>query len=114
MRHTTLSLLATLALAPPAAAQPPSYAKQIKPFFTRYCVECHSGPDAESGLALETYRALMEGGRRGAPLVPGKPDASLIVRMLERKQKPVMPPPKAKQQPTAAEVALVRAWVAAG
>jgi hypothetical protein len=94
---------------------PPTWSKQIKPFFTRYCVECHNSKEGEGegGLSLETFKDLMEGGGRGAAVVPGKPDMSRLVRMIEGKLKPIMPPKKAKQ-PTKDEVALVRAWVLAG
>ena len=96
-----------------SAQAPPSYAKQIKPFFTRYCVECHNSEEIEGGLNLETFKALMEGGGHGAAIAPGKPDLSRLVRMIEHKIKPAMPPKKA-QQPNKDEIALVRAWVLAG
>src|SRR3954452_14483382 len=110
-----LSLLAGLflGLPLPASAQAPSYSKQVQPFFTRYCVECHNAKEPEGGLSLESYKLLMEGGRKGAVLVPGKPELSRMVRMVEGKLKPTMPPRKSKQ-PTPAEVAMLRAWVAAG
>jgi WD40 repeat protein len=106
-------MLAALA-AGPARADAPSYAKQVKPFFARYCLECHGGRDPEGGLVLETYKGLADGGDHGAVLTPGKPDASRIVRMVEGKTGPRMPPKKAARQPGAAEVALLRAWVASG
>jgi WD40 repeat protein len=112
-----LSLFAALILAaaagPLAAQQPPSYARQLKPFFARYCLECHSGPDADGGLNLETYKGLRAGGDHGAVLTPGQPDASRIVRMVEGIKGPFMPPKKSKQ-PSAAEKTLLRAWIAAG
>jgi mono/diheme cytochrome c family protein len=113
MRPTLVLLL--LAAAPLLAhgQAPPSYARQIRPFFTRYCVECHNSKEPEGGLNLETYKALMEGGGRGAAVVAGKPDSGPLVRMIEGKHKPAMPPKKARQ-PAASEVALVRAWVKAG
>ena len=73
-------------------AEPPSYAKQIKPFFTRYCLECHNSDEPKGGLNLETYKSLLEGGDNGAVLTPGKADASRIVRLVEHKDKPFMPP----------------------
>ncbi len=112
-----LSLLAGLVLAFPSAAwavqPPPRYASQVKPFFTRYCLECHNGEEAKGGLNLETYKSLLAGGDKGAVLVPGKADASRIVRLVEHKDKPFMPPKKAKQ-PRPEEVALLRAWIDAG
>ncbi len=110
-RH--FAIVALLLLAPPAIAAPPSYAKQIKPFFARYCIECHSGEDADGGLNLETFKGLLDGGNHGVVLHAGKADDSRMVRMVEGKTKPPMPPKK-KRQPKADEIALLRAWIAAG
>jgi hypothetical protein len=96
-----------------AAPPPPSYAKQVNPFFTRYCLECHNHDEPKGGLNLETYKSLREGGDNGAVLTPGKADASRIVRLVEHKDKPFMPPKKAKQ-PRPEEIALLRAWIDAG
>jgi hypothetical protein len=107
----SLSLLVFSSLA--NADSPPSYAKDIKPFFARYCIECHPAQTPDGGLNLETYKGLMEGGDHGVPLIPGKADESRIVRMVEGKAKPNMPPKEAKQ-PKLEEVALLRAWIDAG
>jgi hypothetical protein len=61
---TRLALLFLLGLPAPAVAQAPSYSKQVQPFFTRYCVECHNAKEPEGGLVLESYKCLQEGGRR--------------------------------------------------
>src|SRR4051794_9010648 len=99
MRRTLLLacliLPALLAAQPPSAA--PSYARDVRPILTRYCVECHNESEAKGELNLATHKALLAGGDHGAALEPGKPDASLLVRMVEGKAKPVMPPAKAKQ-----------------
>jgi WD40 repeat protein len=105
-------VLAALA-AGPARADTPSYAKQVKPFFARYCLECHGGRDPEGGLNLETFKGLADGGDHGAVFTAGKPDASRMVRMVEGKTGPRMPPKKARQ-PKAEEVALLRAWIDSG
>lgn len=113
MRHLT-ALICVLYLVGAIQAQTaPSYAKQIQPFFTRYCVECHSSQDGEGGLSLESFKKLLEGGTHGAAIVTGKPETSRLVRMIEGTLKPAMPPKKAKQ-PSKEEVALIRAWVLAG
>jgi mono/diheme cytochrome c family protein len=95
------------------AQPPPSYSKQIKPFFARYCVECHTNDEPKGGLDLDTYKTLLEGGDNGAVVTPGKAETSRIVRVIERKEKPFMPPRKSKQ-PRPEEVALLRAWIDAG
>jgi WD40 repeat protein len=100
-------------MGPVSAQTPPSYAKQVQPFFTRWCAECHNAQESAGGLVLESFKAVMEGGAKGAVIVPGKPETSRLVRMIEGKLKPAMPPKKAKQPPKD-QVALVRAWVLAG
>jgi len=95
------------------AQQPPSYSKDVRPFLARYCLECHDSGTAKGDLDLETFQGLMKGGKNGQVLIPGKPDESRLVLLPEGKAKPKMPPRKANQ-PRAEEVALLRAWVAAG
>src|SRR5579883_396426 len=97
-----------LTIAAGAPAQPPSYSKQVKPFFARYCLECHSADKTKGDLNLETYQGLRAGGKSGPVVVPGKPDESRLVRLAEGKDKPAMPPKKAKQ-PKPNEVAILRA-----
>jgi len=113
----TLLLVLLPGQAAPAASTPvaaaPTYAQDVVPFFTRYCIECHTAQEPEGGLILETYESLLEGGKRGKAIVPGKPDEGPLVRMIEGTLKPVMPPKK-NRQPSAAEVAKIRAWVLAG
>jgi hypothetical protein len=95
------------------ADDPPSYVKQIKPFLTKYCLECHNNSRARGQVNVETYEMLVKTGRKGRPaLVPGDPDKSRLVLTTEGKVRP-MPPRKAKQ-PHADEKGLLRAWVAAG
>src|SRR5947209_7312708 len=96
------------------AQQAPSYAKQVRPFLTKYCLECHNARAMKGGLSLETYKSIMEGSDRGPIVKAGKPNASLMVLVCEGKEKPFMPPAKAKFKPTKDEVAILRAWIAAG
>jgi WD40 repeat protein len=114
MKASYLSLAFFLsALGARVAAAPPSFAKDVKPFLARYCLECHNAAMSKGDLDLETFKRLMQGGKDGAVVVPGKLDESRLVLMPEHKQKPFMPPSKAKQ-PSAGEVAVLRAWVAGG
>lgn len=94
-------------------AEPPSYAKDIKPFLAKYCFECHQGAKPKGGLDVSTYKSFLAGGISFPGFVPGKPDESFSVTLVEAKGKPVMPP-KGKPQPSAEERKLLRGWVAAG
>jgi WD40 repeat protein len=104
----------TVLFAAPAAAQPPSYVKQIKPFLAKYCVECHNPDKLRGDLDLSTVKAMLAGGKSGPAFVAGKPDDSYLVTLTEGKDNPKMPPKNAKAQPAEVAIALLRAWVAAG
>src|SRR5262245_44377117 len=91
------SLLAALlilsgAVCAAAAQQPASYARQVKPLFARYCLECHNAQQTKGDLNLETFSGLLQGSKSGPVVVPGKPDESLLVLLPEGKEKPPMPP----------------------
>ncbi|MBI3823284.1 MAG: hypothetical protein HY289_11495 [Planctomycetes bacterium] len=115
MNRFIISLLAVIVGVSGVTAQPaPSYSKQIRPLITKYCLECHNAKTQKGTLSLETHKAMMEGADAGPVIVPGQPDKSKLVLLTEHKQKPTMPPAKAKYQPTKDEVALLRAWVKDG
>jgi hypothetical protein len=110
-----LATLLVITLAVPAPAQQsPSYAKDVRPFLAKYCLECHNSQSAKDGLDLETYKSLRAGSDNGEVLVPGKADSSRLVLVVEGKEQPKMPPKDAKRHPTPKELAVLRAWVAAG
>jgi WD40 repeat protein len=108
------STAALLLLAAPLRAQDaPSYAKDVRPFLAKYCLECHNAKNLKGRLNLESYDGLRKGSSSGEVLVPGKPDESAIVLQVEGKDTPHMPPKEARQ-PKAKEIGVLRAWVAAG
>lgn len=103
-----------LPLAAFAQEAPPSYEKDIAPVFRSYCAGCHNDKDLEGKLSVETYAQLRKGGEDHAePVKPGDADGSFLIRSIEGKEKPKMPPKDESQLP-AAELALLRKWVAAG
>ena len=59
---------------------PRTYEETFANMFAGRCVFCHSGPGAEAGLDLSTYEGLMAGSESGAVLVPGDPEASLLIQ----------------------------------
>ena len=83
--------------------------------FTR-CVVCHGGREKKGGLDLRTRRAMLKGGKSGPAIVPGKPDASLLVKKIHDRD---MPPPKLLvdfgiRPVEAGEFETIRGWIAAG
>src|SRR2546427_634036 len=69
-----------------------SYAKHVRPFLAKYCLDCHNAKALKAGLNLETFKALLEGSDRGPVLVAGKPDESSLINSIEGKSKAAMPP----------------------
>ena len=64
-------------------------------------------------MSLESFADLQKGGSRGAAIVPGRADASMLVRVLTGEIEPKMPP-EDNERPTEAEIAVLRAWIDGG
>lgn len=92
------------------AADAPSYTKDVKPFLKTYCLECHGGKQTKKGINVESVATMMKARNF---LIPGSPEKSRLYLNMTGTGK-VMPPKKYAQQPTKDEIALVRAWIAAG
>jgi WD40 repeat protein len=93
--------------------EPVTYQKDIEPIFVKKCQYCHSGAIKESKFDLGTYEALMKGGKRGKPVVPGKSAESLLVQFGGKTKKPFMPP-KSEEPLAPEELALIKAWIDQG
>jgi len=93
-----LALTAAMVLAPVhnACAQQGkmSFAEDVAPILKGYCVSCHQ-PGGEgysaSGLDLTSYDGLMKGTKFGAMVIPGQPDSSSIIVLIEGRAKIRMP-----------------------
>jgi WD40 repeat protein/mono/diheme cytochrome c family protein len=75
------------------------------------CLSCHNSEKHKGGLQLINREALLKGGDNGAVAVPGKPDKSLIFKVLAADSDPHMPP---KKQLSTDQIQLMRKWIAAG
>src|SRR5262245_31983129 len=105
------------AAAPPADPAPGSLAARVWPILQAKCSACH-GDDAKKlrgGLDLRSRDTALRGGDSGKPaFVPGKPDGSPLYVAVTRRDTNLVMPPKENDRLSAAEVELVRRWVAAG
>jgi mono/diheme cytochrome c family protein len=109
----------TLPLA--AAAAPPSFQREIRPLLSEHCFRCH-GPDAGSRapksapLRLDLPEAATAKRADGSFAIrPGEPAASAVLaRVKSSDPDEVMPPPKTHKALTAAQVAALEQWIAAG
>lgn len=91
------------------------YAKHIHPVFDANCVSCHGESKVQGGLRLDSYAALMNGGKDGAVIAAGKPAESLLLQRvtLPTDNKLFMP---AERHPplSAEEIGWIRTWIAQG
>jgi cytochrome c553 len=75
------------------------------------CLACHGAPRM-SDLDLRDAASILKGGKRGAAVVPGNAEASLLYKAVLREGDLQMPPGKTGLD--ASEVALLRDWINAG
>ncbi|MGE3819970.1 MAG: PSD1 and planctomycete cytochrome C domain-containing protein [Isosphaeraceae bacterium] len=89
---------------------PPEFGRDVLPILRAHCLKCHSAAERKGGLSLQIPASMLEGGDGGPALVKGNVEESLIIEQVETN---AMPPGKAPKL-TAAEIATLKAWVAAG
>ncbi len=90
------------------------FEQDVRPILAAHCFECH-GPDVDEpqgGLRMTGASSLRRGGARGAALVPGDPEASLLVRAVRYASADLRMPPSG---PIPREdVARLERWIADG
>ena len=96
----------------PLAAQSVDFSRQVHPILVARCASCHNGDRGQAGLSVMTREAMLKGGMGGAALVPGKADASPLVRRLKGLDGQRMP--LAGAALADAEIALIERWVNEG
>jgi nitrate/TMAO reductase-like tetraheme cytochrome c subunit len=87
-------------------AGPVNFENTIGPILETRCISCH-GEDGIQGLDLSNYTSAIGGGISGPVIIPGDPDASLIVQRLTGQQ-----PHFAQLTPEQLE--LLIEWIASG
>lgn len=94
-----------------------SFNREIRPILAANCWSCH-GPDAatrEADLRLDTEEGAREVRDGRAALVPGDPQASLLMlRIRHADPDKRMPPPKTRKQITSGEIQTLEQWIREG
>jgi len=89
-----------------------TYDDHIKPIFREHCTSCHNANDKKSGLALDSFQAVMTGGSGGASVVAGDLDSSRLYALTAHNEQPFMPPNQDKiPQP---KIDLLKVWIEQG
>jgi hypothetical protein len=98
------------------AAEPPvDFEKQVRPLLTRTCFRCHGDEKQRGSLRLDQRAAALQGGDSGQPAIkPHDPAGSFLMQRITATELKVRMPPRDDPSLTAAEIALLRRWIAEG
>ena len=113
-----IALTITLTIGAASAAEPKaSFKEDVQPILLGRCVSCHS-PNGEgyqaSGLDLTSYKGIMAGTKFGPMIVPGDPDSSNLMRLLDWRVSPQLRMPHNKKQLSVCDRNDIRAWIRQG
>ena len=78
-----------------------SFKEDVMPIFVGRCVSCHqSGAEgtAKSGLDLTSYAGVMKGTKFGPMVIPGDPESSNLMLLLDWRASPELRMPHGKKQ----------------
>ncbi|HEY1271431.1 MAG TPA: DUF1549 domain-containing protein, partial [Terriglobales bacterium] len=82
-----LAVFLTLAI-PVSAQRDPLFKTEILPVLEKNCVGCHGPQQKMARLDLSSFAGMMEGSSSGPVIAPGKPERSLMWKMIETDQMP--------------------------
>ncbi len=90
------------------------FESRIRPVLAQDCYECHrSHGKKKGGLALDSRQSLLEGGDSGKVLVPGDPDASLLIKAIRHTSEDLQMP-KARAGLERRVISDFEAWIRMG
>src|SRR6185503_8211725 len=112
-----------IAIAVPAPAKGPQLTKaqsdffetKVRPLLSDRCYKCHSA-DAQKvkgNLFLDTREGCLKGGDTGPAVVPGNPNASLLIKAITYKEADLQMPPKGDKL-SDSEIETLTQWVKMG
>jgi len=89
------------------------FERRVRPLLISHCYECHSADESvKGGLVLDSRAGWSIGGDSGPALVPGDPEASLLVQSVRYTDPILQMPPKTRL--STSEVEILEQWVAMG
>src|SRR5207247_7033965 len=92
------------------ASAPRTFEKDIRPILKAHCFDWHGeGEKLNGGLDLRLQRLMLKGGDDGPVIVPGKPERSLLFKLVHSGEMP-----KRGKKLTREQVALIKNWLVSG
>lgn len=99
------------------AAEPTSFADDVFPIFKGRCISCHQPGGAgyeKSGLDLSTYEGVMKGTKIGKMVIPGDPDTSNLMWLLDWRASAELRMPHGKKKLSTCDRDAIRHWIGEG
>jgi hypothetical protein len=94
----------------PCSASTPLFEKDVRPILKAHCFDCHGEAGVrKGGLDLRLRRLIAAGGDEGPAIVPGHPEQSLLLRLIENGDMP-----KRDRKLLPEQVEIIREWIASG
>ncbi|MGI9474356.1 MAG: PSD1 and planctomycete cytochrome C domain-containing protein [Rubripirellula sp.] len=90
------------------------FEQKIRPLLVKHCYECHSeeAGEQQGGLLLDRRKGWLEGGDTNKSVIPGEPDASLLITAIRYEDDELQMPPDGRLSD--ADVLLLEQWVQQG
>src|SRR6266481_3991071 len=112
LRPVPAGLLLALSLhAQTAASSPDFFELKVRPVLANSCYTCHAST-AMGGLRLDSADGMLKGGSRGAAVIPGDPEKSLLVQAIRQTDEKLKMPMGGKLKDS--EIEDLGSWIKAG
>ncbi|MEZ6141863.1 MAG: PSD1 and planctomycete cytochrome C domain-containing protein [Zavarzinella sp.] len=90
------------------------FEEKVRPLLVKHCYRCHNEDISEGNLRLDTKNGWERGGERGPAIVPSDPAASLLIRVVSRRDDKLKMPPKDSAKLSNAEIDVLTTWIRQG
>ena len=94
-----------------------SFSEDVAPIFKGRCESCHQAGGqgtATSGLDLTSYAGVMKGTKFGPMIIPGDPESSNLMLLLDWRASPELRMPHGKKQLSTCDRNAIRSWIREG
>lgn len=121
MTKSLLPLLALLTALPAFAKEeaagpdkPVSFYKDIRPILQANCTGCHQPAKAKGDYVMTDFAKLLAGGEEGDAVIPGKPEASNLLKVATPGPDGTAEMPPKGDALHATQLALIQKWITEG
>jgi mono/diheme cytochrome c family protein len=100
-----------------AASARASFSEDVMPIFVGRCFGCHQPGgqgDEKSGLDLSSYEGVMKGTKSGKMVIPGDPESSNLMWLLDWRGAPQTHMPLGKKKLSTCDRDAIRTWIREG